>query len=213
MGKPVDDERTVADVRGVHASRALTDEEATRVDAPRPIDSQAIPTVVAGAVQVPALRELRARDKERLAPPVPSPPGPLPIPSAPTDPGAPPVFAASAPTQPNAIITDEEATRLAPKEAKKRPRPGPPLVNRPGARQALARIKRLTMEISAVSVSSPSPLRRRTSRLVIALFVGLGLVLLTQLVLAFSHNNAELARPLGPQKAEPGFFDRLMLKE
>lgn len=194
----------MADAKGVHASRALTDEEATRVDAPRPIDSQAIPTVVAGAAVVPALRELRARDKERLAPPVPS---------APTDPGAPPMFAASAPTQPNAIITDEEATRLAPKEAKKRPRPGPPLVSRPGARQAIARIKRLTMEISAVSVSSPSPRRRRTSRLVIALFLGLGLVLVVQLVLAFTHNNAELARPLGPQKAEPGFFDRLMLKE
>jgi hypothetical protein len=176
---------------------------------------------------VPALRDIRAKDKEereRLAPPVPpSPPrGPMPPgPSAPTDPVGVAAFAhSSAPTAPTPFPgVDEEATRLAPKKLdvaitgppqKKKPKPGPPLVARPGARRALQKLRHLTSEISAVSINSKQPRRRRASRLMLAVLVVFGLVASLQLYKAFSHNNAEIARPMGGKKVEePDFFDRL----
>lgn len=233
MAPPDDDERTVADrartVAEVPAAvppRALTQEEATRVEPPPRIeDAAGGATELASSGEMPVLKEIRARARaeraraegqlDRLAPPVPaSPPrGPMhPVPSAPTDPAGVAPFHPSAPTAPNPIITDEEATRLAPKAEKKKPppRPAPPLVRRPVARQALQRLRHFTREISAVSIASKSKVRRRTSRVFLALLAALGLVGAIQLYKAFSSNNAELAKPIGGKKVEePDFFDRL----
>lgn len=231
VATPDDDERTVAErartvaeVPAAVSARAKTQEEATRVEPPpRLEDAAGGATEVASSGEMPVLKEIRARaraerskgDGERLAPPVPpSPPrGPsAPVPSAPTDPAGVSPFHPSAPTTPNPIISDEEATRLAPKADKKKapPRPAPPLVRRPVARQALQRLKHFTKEVSAVSIASKSVVRRRTSRVFLALLAALVLVGAIQLVKAFTSNNAELARPIGGKKVEePDFFDKL----
>jgi hypothetical protein len=226
VSQPDDEDRTVADAksdRAVTQERAITEEEATRVEPPkqRRIEDTAAATEVAPESSMPILKQLRSKQPppepaNRLAPPVPPSPPRLPIPSAPTDPGGAFPFAPpSAPTAPNPIITDDEATRLAPKadkDKKKVLKPGPPLVRRPVARQALQRIRRFTQEMSAVSVNSKSVSRRRVSRLLLAVLVSFGLVVMLQLYKAFTSNDsAELAKPLGGRrKAEdPGFFDRL----
>jgi hypothetical protein len=223
VAHPDDDERTVADALSVARARSATVEEATRVEAPPRMDQAGSATEVAGSSEVPIIRELRARDREsqrekeaerdRLGPPVPpSPPrGPVaPGPSAPTDPGGVMLnFHPSAPTLPNPVISDEEATRLAPRSEKKKPRPGPPLIGRPAARQALQRLRRFTSEISAVSIGSKSVQRRRVSRLLLAVLAAFGVVVLIQVYKAFSTNNAEMARPMGKKVEEPDFFDRL----
>lgn len=231
MGNPEDDERTVADRAKTVAEmpatpRTFSDAEATRVEAPRGLKELGAGTDVATSGDVPALRDIRAKDKEereRLAPPVPpSPPRGLmpPGPSAPTDPVGVAAFAhSSAPTAPTPFPgMDDESTRLAPKKLdavntgppmKKKPRPGPPLVARPAARRALQKLRHLTSEISAVSINSKQPKRRRASRLILAVLVAFGLVATLQLYKAFSHNNAEMARPMGKKVEEPDFFDRL----
>jgi hypothetical protein len=218
VAQPDDDERTVANAPAARP-RTETFEEATRVEPPPRMDQIGAATEVADSGAVPILRALRAREQEkdayrdRLAPPVPpSPPrGPMaPGPSAPTDPVGVQAFHASAPTAPNPIITDEEATRLAPKVDKKKPRPGPPLVRRPAARQALQRLRRFTAEISAVSVGSKSVQRRRVSRLILAVLGAFFLVVLLQVYKAFTHvPTAEMPQKFGKKQEEPDFFDRL----
>jgi hypothetical protein len=221
VATPDDDERTVADARAAKRARAVTEEEATRVEPPRRLDEGA--TEIAPESKMPVLKQIRSkasgeseRDREpanRLAPPVPASPPHAPVPSVPTDPVGVMPFAPSAPTVPTPIVTDDEATRLAPKadkEKKKAVRPVPPLMQRP-ARRALQKVRHFTSEIAAVSINSKSVSRRRASRLLIAVIVSFALVVMIQVYKAFtSDHSAEMARPLGHKKAEdPGFFERL----
>lgn len=220
MAHPDDDDRTVADARAAQRARAVTEEEATRVELPKRIEDMAGATEVAPESKMPILKQLRSkasgeseREREpanRLAPPVPASPPHAPVPSVPTDPVGVMPFAPSAPTIPTPIVTDEEATRLAPKADKKKVKPVPPLMQRP-VRRALQKVRHFTQEISAVSINSKSVSRRRASRLVVAVVVSFALVVVIQVYKAFtSDNSAEMARPLGAKKAEePGFFDRL----